>query len=96
MSTDTQTIEILHCRSTKHRNIETSKHQNIETSKRLNIKTSKHCKQQNVKTLQAAKMEMNETVDMNSYTFSEEINQVCERIFLLCLFLFWIDSEPGC
>ena len=38
-------------------------------------KTSKH---QNVK---SAKIEMNETVDMSSCTFSEEINQVCEKMF---------------
>ena len=31
--------------------------------------------------LQTAKIEMNETVDMSSYTFSEEINQVCEKMF---------------
>ena len=36
---------------------------------------------QNVKKLQTAKIEMNETVDMSSYNFSEEINQVCEKMF---------------
>jgi hypothetical protein len=37
--------------------------------------------------LQTEKIEMNETVDMSSYTFSEEINQVCEKLFFV-MFVF--------
>jgi hypothetical protein len=44
--------------------------------------------------LQTAKIEINETVDMSSYTFMEEINQVCEKMFCCCA-CFCSDLIPN-